>query len=780
MTDSKTLELPPPIFAGNMFSCNSAGTPACQEPRVDAVHITGDDTTFYVLSYPEQRRLIKAIEVVEALMKAFQKIIQSPPQEAQSCKAGGCWPVETTCDCEACQKLAWARKAEQAGLLSLHQAQVQAEEVGLTEAEDIQGRISELRERKQQFEKMCGWLSSETTCTISQKVVQTLETEIAALKGRLESAQKSAGMIATDTVPDAAMGAKVISSSSFTQARGDKGVVEIIVLSRPDRRYYISETAADELRSSMRVQAGRLPVPRRLDNAGLKARAGELVKDIQREVGQRIREDLAKPLGNLEVRLKSWEFPQDSAINALHQEFDWPSQNRNDDEARYAVDREAHFLRFAAQASAGFSGFDPKAGTVSLGVKGQASFALAEGKITFSHFLPNQGGRDCFIAYKDAAGQRAYHRFGAFRLRGAVELSCFSGITASGSGTVGVKWKPAPSGASVLLLSPELDARGGKVQLKGNGLIGAQLGGSLTGGLEWMAPALQHRPNAPWAPLVEVRTEGNVAYGVGRTGDFQVILDSNRLYLYCKGQLVFGWGAGGGFGTLVDFEKVAELVGVVYQALSEVNFRHLLGINQLAFELFYQGVSKLLSEPGKTLNEVMGQGPRLLEAWWEARRQAITSSQRLAERILSDQPLQLGSQLIPLSQLPPEVLGPALHQLSEYYLSALKDETERAIVHLLKQISSWRQFYLVLERMHPTAQVVPAEKGVERIRSYLSGPQDKEFSNFIKNLAAHTDEAVPGQPLLQWQPWQPLHVNYKFDTLVAARKFWAQGEGRYV
>ncbi|NVZ67330.1 hypothetical protein HX867_35040, partial [Pseudomonas gingeri] len=144
-------------------------------------------------------------------------------------------------------------------------------------------------------------------------------------------------MIATDTVPDAAMGAKVISSSSFTQARGDKGVVEIIVLSRPDRRYYISETAADELRSSMRVQAGRLPVPKRLDNAGLKARAGELVKDIQQQVGQRIREDLAKPLGNLEVRLKSWEFPQDSAINALHQEFDWPSQNRDDDEARYAV-----------------------------------------------------------------------------------------------------------------------------------------------------------------------------------------------------------------------------------------------------------------------------------------------------------------------------------------------------------------------------------------------------------------------------------------------------------
>ncbi|WP_218180037.1 hypothetical protein, partial [Pseudomonas gingeri] len=94
MTVSDTLILPPPFFADDNYSCNPDSTPPCQEPRVDAVHITGDDTSFYVLSDPEQRRLIKAIEVVEALMKEFQKIIQSPPQEAQSCKAGGCWPAE--------------------------------------------------------------------------------------------------------------------------------------------------------------------------------------------------------------------------------------------------------------------------------------------------------------------------------------------------------------------------------------------------------------------------------------------------------------------------------------------------------------------------------------------------------------------------------------------------------------------------------------------------------------------------------------------------------------
>ncbi len=454
------------------------------------------------------------------------------------------------------------------------------------------------------------------------------------------------------------------------------------------------------------------------------------------------------------------------------------------DLAPYAISTEAHLLRFAAQASVGFSGFDPKAGAISLGIKGQASFALGEGKITFAAFLPSQGGRDCYFSYKNAEGHTVYHRFGAFRLRGALELSCFAGVMAAGSATAGVKWKEAPSGASALLLSPELESRGGAVQVKGSLFAGAQAGGALTGGLEWMAPDQQNRENAQWAALLEVKTEGNVAFGAGAGGDFKLILDGGRLYFHCKGELVFGPGAGGGFGTLVDFEKIAELVGVVYQTLSDVDFRYLLSINEDAFILFYQGVSQLLSEPGKTLNEVMGQGPIMLEKWWTDRSKSMEGSRRLAERILSGQPLQLGSQHLPLNRLPPEVLGPALYLLSESYIFRSANETEKAIVQLLKQIGTWRQFYLVLERMDPTAQVVSAVESVERIRSYLSGPQSRDFSNFIKHLASRTNEAEPGRPLSlpEWKPWQPMHANDKYETLLAARESWKRPNegGRYV
>ena len=181
-----------------------------------------------------------------------------------------------------------------------------------------------LGQRRDQFKDMCRGFSSETTCTISQKIVETLDTEIAALKLRLEPAPKNAGMIATDTVPDTALCAKRIVGASITQARDKKGVVAIIVLSRPGRRYYMSQSFADKLRrQAMRVQVGRQPVSKRLDSAGLKARAGELVKKVQQEVGKRVKEDAAKPLCNLEGKLKTWAFPRGSAINALHEAFDW-------------------------------------------------------------------------------------------------------------------------------------------------------------------------------------------------------------------------------------------------------------------------------------------------------------------------------------------------------------------------------------------------------------------------------------------------------------------------
>ena len=131
-----------------------------------------------------------------------------------------------------------------------------------------------------------------------------------------------------------------------------------------------------------------------------------------------------------------------------------------------------------------------------------------------------------------------------------------------------------------------------------------------------------------------------------------------------------------------------------------------------------------------------------------------------------------------------QALGPALYLLSESCIFRCANETEKAIVHLLQQVSSWRQFYLVLERMHPTAQVVPAVDSVKRIRSYLSGRQARDFSTFIKHLASRAGEAVPGQPLSlpQWWPWQPMHANDKFETLLAAREPWKRSSegGRYV
>lgn len=653
--------LPPPMFADSKEDTKGYTTPSCQAPKVDVVHITGDGDNFYVLTQLEQDDLIEEIEDVQTLMRDFQRIVNAAPEQAGPCIAAEGRATAETCGCQACQKLLWARKAEEAGLLALNEAQAAAQPIRLNTEDDIQGRIADLKEQRIQFAGLCPWVSTALNCAIGQGLTDMLDREVGTLQAQLAPLERMSESSATATMPDPKYGTK--GDFSTTHARGNNQVVEVIVFSKPDKRYYISRAASDKLSRSFRIESSRLRSSTPLDAEGLKKQIGALLNDIK----SGIKNDLGKPLGNLEARLKTWTAPHDTAANALHKEFNWTSDSS--DGAPYAHSGEAHLLRFAAQASAGFSGFDPEAGEVSLGVKGQASFSLAEGKVSFARFLPSQGGQNCYFAYKNAQGETVYHRFGAFRLNSKLELSCFVGVVASGDATGTVKWKPAPSGASALLTSPELSSRGGKVQVKGNLFAGAQSGGALTGGLEWMHPDAQNRKNASWAPLLEIRTEGNLAFGGGAALDFQIMLTGTRLYFHLKGHLVFGPGAGGGFGTLVDLEKVADLVGVVYRNLSEVDFRHVFSLTPQAFEFFYQGVSQLLTKPGKTLNEVMTQGTVALLDWWEHTKNRRAAAHHLAKRILGNEPLQLGSQTIPLSRLPPRSHGTsAVHTQQELFV----------------------------------------------------------------------------------------------------------------
>ncbi|MNJ63577.1 hypothetical protein D3C77_594900 [compost metagenome] len=92
-------------------------------------------------------------------------------------------------------------------------------------------------------------------------------------------------------------------------------------------------------------------------------------------------------MGNLELKLSSWNSTEDNLLNALHREVSWTSNQS--DAARYAVTADAHALRFAASASAGVNNWNPKEGSIDVGVKGSAAFSLAEASASLNSHFPS-------------------------------------------------------------------------------------------------------------------------------------------------------------------------------------------------------------------------------------------------------------------------------------------------------------------------------------------------------------------------------------------------------
>lgn len=281
------------------------------------------------------------------------------------------------------------------------------------------------------------------------------------------------------------------------------------------------------------------------------------------------------------------------------------------------------------------------------------------------------------------------------------------------------------------------------------------------------APENQHHPDATWQALLEVKGEGNVAFGAGAELDFKIEMTGRRLHFHVKAQVVLGPGAAGGFATMVNLEHIGNLIMVVYRNLSSIDYRHLLSIDTDAFALFVQVVMKTLSTPGATIESILKGGLRSIEEWWDERNNRIGAAQGLAKRILEGKPLEVHGQSIALNELPPEVMGPAIYTLGVDYVLTYSEDRERAIIKLLRAVRTWRHFYLTLERVNESGARESAEDGLKHIRSFLNDQQTREFSRFLDALAAYTGQA-PVNTQLAMSPWNPVLPHNKHQVLVTA------------
>lgn len=774
--------LPPPKHADNQSTTSVKGEAQCKDELVDVVHITGEDT-FYVLTEKESKELKTQTDLVKKLMDELHQNLAKATEASKCTKASN---PQTSCACSRCVKDAWNAKAEDAGLVQRSEPPPEkATAKAVTRKEDLQGQLATVQQARDWYQRYDpkasfegNYLESNWKQLQAKKVlelnaeIESLRTKIAA-QGKAEAGDSSTS--ANSAAPDIKHGkGKTTESQKGRQVKTGITVIEVISFSDPSRRHYIPMSYREQLdwkvKVSTKVMQGK-PLDKNL--------AKELFKDIKSAVNESRK---TSPLGGLEAKFTSWTSKDDNLLNALHKECSWTSNQA--DSAKYAVSAEAHAFRFAATASAGINSWEPGKGNIEVGVKGSAAISLAEGSAALKSFFPDQGGYVVRMPYRNAEGKEVVSDIGIFRLDGKVELSCFVGATVQGQAGVKAQYKPKEveaSGATALLSSPSMAVdkkRGGAVGLKGNAFAGVQSGGTVTGTLKWLDPAKQgggkivagqanDSGSTDWASLVEIKTEGNVALGIGASFDFGIEINADRLAINCKASLVFGPGAGGGFGTAVDLEQVGNLAFILCSALSKADFHYQLAVTEEAFSYMAKGLFHVATHPGEVAGKAFVEGFESMERWWLRRKATKEEAQNLATYLLSNQAINVNSKKIPLKILPPETIGPMLYLLTESFVESWAENQEKAVVLLLSHLRTWRHFLEVLEHCSKNGSKVKAIDSLDRINALLDGSEQRELNRFIGTLAINSDSSARTDGMLAWSPGLPWR---KEGVLVAARR----------
>ncbi|UVJ45958.1 hypothetical protein NVV94_10670 [Pseudomonas sp. LS1212] len=208
----------------------------------------------------------------------------------------------------------------------------------------------------------------------------------------------------------------------------------------------------------------------------------------------------------------------------------------------------------------------------------------------------------------------------------------------------------------------------------------------------------------------------------------------------------------------MDIEQVGKLTLLFCNALADMDYRHLLGVTNEAFSYMASGLYQVATTPIKVVNEAFDDGVVAMRDWWKVRAASKTEAQNLASYVdkhKNNKAMMIRGQSLPFSLLPPETLGPMIYLLTEGFVESFNERQEEALVILLSEIRSWRQFIEVLEHCSPKARKVNAMVSLERINALLDGYEQNQFNRFIDNLAINqlteTSDRVAWSPSNAWR-----------------------------
>ncbi|WP_158260238.1 hypothetical protein [Photobacterium sp. GB-1] len=312
----------------------------------------------------------------------------------------------------------------------------------------------------------------------------------------------------------------------------------------------------------------------------------------------------------------------------------------------------------------------------------------------------------------------------------------------------------------------------GQIGVSAEGFAGAQAGGQLSGKVEWLTP--QKTGTTDFSALIEIKAEGNVAFGLGAGIDFQLRLIKGKFECHCCARLVWGPGASGGFGTTIDFSQLFELAKIIWEAIDTIGYRIMDNINKEAYTYLYIAAFSAFTEKDFTIKDAIEIGTENIGEWWSDRLAHINKelfisdeAKRLTKRIL-DRNILSG---VSLRVLPPETVGMMLNTLVHTYWFNLEEEQEAAIYVLLSgTIRSWRKFVEVLAHMNIEGKKQSSDNALinnlQRINYILDGDQQKEFNQWIAQLASvnYLENIGMVQKIFPYTPTSP-HLKIKRNNL---------------
>jgi len=403
------------------------------------------------------------------------------------------------------------------------------------------------------------------------------------------------------------------------------------------------------------------------------------------------------------------------------------NQDNLADDRKFDYSAQAQVMRYSYGTSLNRS-YNLKEGEIDLSLESEASFALAEGKVTGNWYIPNAEGKEIIFTDVPTRGSRAGQtiecNIGSFRFKATAEISGFAGasLQASAGLTFGMeKGKPKVRGS----VKKSDNEKENYVGVGGEAFAGIKGTGSLTGSGEWKNPEKGH----DWVSLLELGVSATAAAGLALKGDFCVDFQDGRLVLMFSGSAVCVAGGGGEFACTIGVKHIADFMIYLYHELKNEDFHFVEVITAEAFD-YYVTLSTYGLVTGEDIRAMYELGLDSLETMAKTINKELQilqsdvaeakRAEQLAKNILAN--------ISRLSCQPPEAKGQLLYSLSSTFRTSREEKQEEAIIAILQTAQTWNDYVEIVSHCSPYGQKISLEDGEKRLRNILDFSEEIDFN----------------------------------------------------